>query len=220
MICSTCKHTFPNTTQLNRHLQRKFPCGQQKPTEFTCDKCGSSFSRKFNLERHQTQHCKAENKSIIEQLFFQLNYPIPERKIPLLLEIVPLLDTQKNTFRDIIWKLFEIIHEDFVEEMLSGLVSIYTNKKELHDTLLLISQHFNHLFTSNTLNFHRKKTSNLIKSCDKHIEILAEQMLTPVLTESQTERVVTVSSEPFIIKSKFILSFSEDDDNSTIVQIS
>ena len=25
---------------------------------FTCDKCGASFSRKFNLKRHQTSSCK------------------------------------------------------------------------------------------------------------------------------------------------------------------
>ena len=26
---------------------------------FTCDDCGASFSRKFNLKRHQTSRCKS-----------------------------------------------------------------------------------------------------------------------------------------------------------------
>ena len=26
---------------------------------FTCDKCGASFTRKFNLKRHQTSRCKS-----------------------------------------------------------------------------------------------------------------------------------------------------------------
>ena len=26
---------------------------------FTCDKCGASFTRKFNLNRHQTRRCKS-----------------------------------------------------------------------------------------------------------------------------------------------------------------
>lgn len=57
-LCPTCLHDFKTQRDLDRHLNRKIPCGSG---DHLCTGCNGHFTTKRALKAHQDGHCKGKN---------------------------------------------------------------------------------------------------------------------------------------------------------------
>ncbi len=86
-LCDRCRKTFSRKSNYERHVNRKFPCVQNKPdTEkkkhvFLCNRCNKKYSNQWNLDRHLNTSCKpcdtlvtdSNIKKVVENLLKQVD---------------------------------------------------------------------------------------------------------------------------------------------------
>lgn len=76
-LCPKCLKSFRSATDLQRHLDRKFPCDAG---EVTCSGCAQTFTNKQTLKvHHETGACKGKPRALVTQELAQENAALRER---------------------------------------------------------------------------------------------------------------------------------------------
>lgn len=140
-------------------------------SQLRCEKCGHAFTRRFNLQRH-VKICKQQiilHPKTTESIFFLLSYPIHQNKKEDVLTLMFTIEIRKENLKEIFLKLFEICHEDIMDEMLTRSYHFYEQFNEpkqlisVEGTLRQIKEYFLHLQNENgMIHYHRKKISSLL----------------------------------------------------------
>ena len=65
LICPNCPKTFTSQRDLQKHLERKYPCDGGR---FVCEHCTQTFSQRSSRDRHRKYNCKGMNPVVVPQL--------------------------------------------------------------------------------------------------------------------------------------------------------
>lgn len=173
-------------------------------SQLRCEKCGHSFTRRFNLQRH-VRICKQQiilHPKTTENIFFLLSYPIHPNKKEDILSLIFTIQIRKENLKEIFLKLIEICHEEIMEEMLTRSYHYYEQFNEVENnisvdgTLKQIKEYLLHLQNENGMvYYHRKKISTLL-----HILHSLTFVPEPIVLKELPQYLFHVEHKPVLIR--------------------